>query len=385
MGYGEKRGDYWRARYKIAPGKYRTLADGNGELLRFRTKRAAEQAANEEEAKVRGGRWHDPAAARITFGEYANRWYARQDLAASTMQNYRRHIENHLLPAFEDTVLLALTSEEVDLWEKRERAAGYAASSIKTWRSTLHLILSDAEAEERITSNPATKRRGRGRRAGRSRNRGPQKVVTDTLGLLLIAERAALLSGRDDEFVAIVTKGMTGMRFGELAGLRRAHVHLDRALIHIAADSGALHEVAGDRWLGSPKTKAAVRDVRLPAFLVGGLDRCLGVHPYETVFCTEAGRWLWRTTFIERMWRPACDGHPARGWNPILPSFRFHDLRHTHRTWMEEDGIAEPLKSQRLGHQLPGIRGVYAHVTEPMQPPLLARLQDRWLGSGGYW
>lgn len=60
-------------------------------------------------------------------------------------------------------------------------------------------------------SNPATKRRGRGKRAGRSRNRGPEKVVTDALGILLTAERAALLSGRDDEFVAVMLKGYTGM------------------------------------------------------------------------------------------------------------------------------------------------------------------------------
>jgi hypothetical protein len=50
-----------------------------------------------------------------------------------------------------------------------------------------------------------------------------------------------------------------------------------------------------------------------------------------------------------------------------------------------EDGIAEGLKSQPLGHQLPGIRGIYAHVTEPVHQPLLAALQDRWLDNGGHW
>jgi len=54
-------------------------------------------------------------------------------------------------------------------------------------------------------------------------------------------------------------------------------------LIHVAADTGALHEVSGDRWLCPPKTKAAVRDVRLPPFLVDGLDRLLHAHPYDTV------------------------------------------------------------------------------------------------------
>ena len=57
-----------------------------------------------------------------TFGEYANRWYAAQDLAASTMQNYKRHIEEHLLPDFEDNALAGIQRTDVDAWEKKERA-----------------------------------------------------------------------------------------------------------------------------------------------------------------------------------------------------------------------------------------------------------------------
>jgi hypothetical protein len=49
-------------------------------------------------------------------------------------------------------------------------------------------------------------------------------VVTDALGILLTTERAALLSGRDDEFVAVVLKGYTGMRWGEIVGLETAFV-----------------------------------------------------------------------------------------------------------------------------------------------------------------
>ncbi len=93
-----------------------------------------------------------------------------------------------------------------------------------SWRSTLHLIFEDAIDEGLITSNPAARRRGRGKRAGRSRDRGPEKVVTDALGILLTAERAALLSGRDDEFVAVVLKGYTGIRWGEIVGLETAFV-----------------------------------------------------------------------------------------------------------------------------------------------------------------
>ncbi|MFF8610210.1 LacI family DNA-binding transcriptional regulator [Streptomyces sp. NPDC015346] len=49
-------------------------------------------------------------------------------------------------------------------------------------------------------------------------------MVTDAFGVLLTAERAALLSGRDDEFVAVVLKGYTGMRWGEIVGLATTFV-----------------------------------------------------------------------------------------------------------------------------------------------------------------
>ncbi|MET9479936.1 LacI family DNA-binding transcriptional regulator [Streptomyces sp. NPDC006638] len=218
MGFAEKRGNYWRGRYKTAPGKHLTVVDDNGKAIRFATKGEAQRAASEAENKYRRGDWRDPALGQETFGEYANRWYEAQDLAASTMQNYKRHIEEHLLPDFEDKALAGILRTDVDLWEKKEKAV-YAASSVKTWRSTLHLIFEDAIDEGLITSNPAARRRGRGKRAGRSRDRGPEKVVTDPLGILLTAERAALLSGRDDEFVAVVLKGYTGMRWGEIVGL----------------------------------------------------------------------------------------------------------------------------------------------------------------------
>ncbi|MFF4483313.1 LacI family DNA-binding transcriptional regulator [Streptomyces sp. NPDC001520] len=223
MGFAEKRGNYWRGRYKIEPGKHLTVADDSGRAIRFATKGEAQRAASEAENKYRRGDWCDPALGQETFGEYANRWYEAQDLAASTMQNYKRHIEEHLLPEFEDKALVGILRTDIDAWEKKEKAV-YAASSVKTWRSTLHLIFEDAIDEGLLTSNPAARRRGRGKRAGRSRNRGPEKVVTDPLGTLLAAERAALLSGRDDEFVAVVLKGYTGMRWGEIVGLETAFV-----------------------------------------------------------------------------------------------------------------------------------------------------------------
>jgi hypothetical protein len=43
-----------------------------------------------------------------------------------------------------------------------------------------------------------------------------------------------------------------------------------------------------------------------------------------------------------------------------------------------EDGIPEILAEQRLGHQVPGMRGLYAHASQPMREKLTAALQARW-------
>ncbi|HEV2254538.1 MAG TPA: hypothetical protein VGS06_15210 [Streptosporangiaceae bacterium] len=46
-----------------------------------------------------------------------------------------------------------------------------------------------------------------------------------------------------------------------------------------------------------------------------------------------------------------------------------------------EDGIPEILAEQRLGHDVPGMRGLYAHVSPRMREDLIAALQARWENS----
>jgi hypothetical protein len=45
---------------------------------------------------------------------------------------------------------------------------------------------------------------------------------------------------------------------------------------------------------------------------------------------------------------------------------------------MDEDQIADVLKSERLGHDEPGMRGVYGPVSPAMRRELIAALQARW-------
>ncbi|HEY1347497.1 MAG TPA: tyrosine-type recombinase/integrase [Streptosporangiaceae bacterium] len=58
------------------------------------------------------------------------------------------------------------------------------------------------------------------------------------------------------------------------------------------------------------------------------------------------------------------DDVPVASWLPLVPGLTAHGLRHGHRTWMAEDGIQDILAEQRLGHEVPGMRGLYTHVSD---------------------
>lgn len=119
------------------------------------------------------------------------------------MQNYRRHIEEHLLPAFEDLAVADILASDVDAWTALNARP---ATPPRASRPGAELCMRDDGRpllEEGLRdTNPASSAAD-GKRAGRSRDRRPEKAIADALQVPPVAERAALLSGRDDEFVAI--------------------------------------------------------------------------------------------------------------------------------------------------------------------------------------
>jgi integrase len=139
--------------------------------------------------------------------------------------------------------------------------------------------------------------------------------------------------------------------------------------------------VQGRFYLGPPKTASSARDVHLPPFLIHLLQEQLDGHDHALVFCGARGAYLRRSSMSRRVWRPALDGDPHTGTEPIIAGMHFHDLRHTHKTWLIEDDIPEIAQAKRLGHRMPGVRGIYSHVTPAMQQRITQALQDRWLAT----
>jgi hypothetical protein len=58
--------------------------------------------------------------------------------------------------------------------------------------------------------------------------------------------------------------------------------------------------------------------------------------------------------FRQRVWLPALAGNEALGWVSLKQGMHFHDLRHTHETWLIEDGVPHVLRLERLGHKRKG-------------------------------
>ncbi|TKA01395.1 site-specific integrase [Actinacidiphila oryziradicis] len=201
--------------------------------------------------------------------------------------------------------------------------------------------------------------------------------------VLAIAHRILRLSSRN-QCLLVITAAYTGMRWGELAGLHRDNLDPTTGHIHITADAGALHEVNGTLTLGHPKTRASVRTLTLPPFLTHLLTTDLKTSTRPFVFTTLRGKPLRRSGFQRRLWSPAVSGGQRQNetWAPIKPGLTFHGLRHSHKTWLIEDGIPDVAQARRLGHAMEDkIDDVYSHVAASIETRLLTSLEARWQRS----
>jgi integrase len=234
----------------------------------------------------------------------------------------------------------------------------------------LGLLMREAVADRRIAHNPCHGVRVVTRRAA-------ERPIATSDQVNHIAARIA----RPSDQLLVITAAYTGMRWGELAGLARINTHLDHGLITVDPDVGALHEVAGQLYLGPPKTTDSARDVHRPPFLIGLLKTQLDSHDRDVVFTGAHGGLLRRSAMSRRVFGPAVNGKPHTSQQPIIAGMHFHDLRHTHKTWLIEDDIPEIAQAKRLGHRMQGVRGIYSHVTPAMIQRVINALERRWLDT----
>ncbi|GGU39962.1 DMT family permease [Lentzea flava] len=368
MAWVEKHGCDWRVRYRLDDG---TVFSEKG----FQTEAAANERAADVESDQRRQQFADPRLAKTTIDEWIRAWSDAHGVTEMTWSTYSSHIRNHILPRWSGTALGDIARIKVKGWVNNTLRKNLADKSAKDILVLFSQILAEAVDEQLIGSNPCRKLRINFEDA-------PERPHASTDEVDALAGRM-----RPDDGLLTITAAYTGMRWGELAGLQWIRTYLDEnPRLVVDPKFGALHEVRGQKLvLGPPKTPASAREVHLPPFLVEELLAHRKRNPDSRfVFPGVRGALRRRSNFRQRVWLPALAGSEALGWAPLNQEMHFHDLRHTHETWLVEDGVPRVLRLERLGHKRKDVDDDYSHVTDVMISRMLERLQRRWEEDGGW-
>jgi integrase len=360
MAWVEQRGTRYRVRMRMPDGSVGTDSS-------HPTRAAAEIRCKQVDVEQALDTYLDPALGRITLAEWVTIWEAGHIAGPAKWAAYRSHLRIHILPRFGDTPLNQITRQSVKMFVKHLKHR-LADSSVASIMALFGLLMREAVADRRIPYNPCHSIRVVTQRAA-------ERPHATTNQVNQIAARIA----RPSDQLLVITAAYTGMRWGELAGLARASTHLDDGLLRVDPEVGALHEVGAHLYLGPPKTRDSARDIHLPPFLIGKLKTLLDSHDHDLVFTGARGGLLRRSAMSRRVFAPAVNRNAEQP--PIIAGMHFHDLRHTHKTWLIEDDIPEVAQAKRLGHRLSGVRGIYSHVTPAMIQRIVDALEHRWTTS----
>lgn len=166
----------------------------------------------------------------------------------------------------------------------------------------------------------------------------------------------------------VVSGAYTGLRWGELAGLKAKYLDLGAGTVTVAE---SLYEVGGKLGWKTPKSKASKRTITLPPYLIEELHDYLSHHPVVgegLIFPDTARRPLRRSNFARRVFKPAV---AASVGEPL----RVHDLRHTHAAWLIANGEHPKTIQTRPGHgSIKTTLDLYGHLMPGLDEAAAARL-----------
>ncbi|MEU0082259.1 site-specific integrase [Micromonospora tulbaghiae] len=175
----------------------------------------------------------------------------------------------------------------------------------------------------------------------------------------------------------IILAALSGLRWGELAALRRCDVDLDAATVRVPRKLAALK----DRLeFGPPKSAAGVRVVALPEAAVEALSEHLAEHVEDgndaLIFTGAKGAMLRSGNFGRAVkWTKTAASVGLAG-------FHFHDLRHTGNTLAAASGASTRELMHRMGHATMRAALIYQHATSERDREIAQAMDRRIAGSG---
>lgn len=354
----------WQARYRDAAGKQRAK--------NFPRRKDAEAFLDSTRTSVRTGTYLDPERQRVTVREWYEKWAATLGGAPSTVTRRRWAWQTHVEPKWGDWRLVDIGYLDVETWVREmSRRVGHASQ--KKNLELLRRMLDAAMRDRRIPFNPCA-----GVKLAPPPAKHPDDLEPPT------REQCATLRQLLPPFYRdmLLFLEETGLRWGELAGLRRCHVDLAAHTIKVRE---VVVEVNSRLYRqAQPKSAAGFRTVPLTPDALAALERRLAAHPadgkrsaVEDGMCKEELVWrgpqggvLARNNF-HRVWvaalkkaqfaRQVKDPVTKRSeWWP-----RVHDLRHVYATALHAAGVPEKVAQTVLGHERGGrVTWLYTHAGE---------------------
>jgi integrase len=320
----------------------------------------------------------DPVKARTLFGQFvtAKWWPAWKDQHPSSEYGTRKKVEKRILPPFGDIPLGELDPSTIGRWKAAMVAEGLKPRTVNTYLSLLGTILNAAVDDDYLTRSPLVRKSGAGRTAATRNQPVPRREVW--LAREQLDRLAAAIDPRYRGLVLVAA--LTGMRWGELVALRWDDPRFDQPL----NDGAVVGPISDPRRGGrvvekGPKTEAGKRVIALDqetihAFLAH--RELVGGGAYDRMFTSPGGSrgpagTLANNNFA-RVWKRALvKAELAHLW-PEYGGLHFHDLRHTHATWLIARRVPMIAVAGRLGHANAVVTMmVYAHVDKLVDRGLL--------------
>jgi integrase len=298
----------------------------------------------------------DPS--KTTVGEYLEEWLfaQRARLRPTTLASYEAQLRRYVFPRIGAARLQALRPQDLDQVYSDLLEARLSPRSTRYLHSILRKALADAVRKCDVVRNIADLADP----PSSSATKAPEMATWTPAELGRFLEFA-----RDHECGPLFrVLAMTGMRRGEVAGLKWADVDLDGATVTIARQVTA---VGRELSFTVPKTDRGRRTIDVDAETVTALQ-AYRRRQLEQRLALGAG---WQDHDLVF---PAVDGrpmHPDRIGKTFdrlvrasgLPKIRLHDLRHSHASHLIAAGAHPQALAARLGHATPAFTlARYGHL-----------------------
>lgn len=292
---------------------------------------------------------------KYKLGDFAKKWYCqycKKELAPKTQESYRNHLEKRILPALGHIDLKQLKPIHIiefinTLKESRKRYdlkdGKLSDTSIKYCFRVLSSMLQDAVEWQLIDINPCTKVK-----RPRSRRHKVKLPSEQDIAKLLEALRDEPLQYRTLIYLAVDT----GLRRGELMGLKWADINLESGVLQVVRSNQPL--TGKGTITKSTKTEESERCVTLSENSLKLLKLYHAAQLRQRM--QLANKWV-NEGWVFAAWngKAMCASTPSLWFRRFLKRhgltpMPFHALRHLSATILIAQGVPLKSVSHRLGH-----------------------------------